>query len=1069
MFCDLVGSTALSAQLDPEELREVIRAYQASSAAVIERYEGHIAQHLGDGLLVYFGYPVAHEDDAVRAVRAGLEIIQTLPTQGPSLLAEKGQGKGSGATRFLDTPHPSPLPQEARALQVRIGIHTGLVVVDEVGGGTKREQLALGETPNIAARLQNQAAPNEILVSTATLRLLHGLFETEDLGRQELKGISTPLVLYRLVGESAMQGRAEPGSPVGLTPLVGRELEMNMLRDRWQRAVQGAGQVVLLGGEPGIGKSRVVRTFREQVVRDGAIHVELRCSPYHQHSAYYPIIEQLQRVLGFTAQDPLQVKLDKLTHTLASYRFPRTETLSLLAAFLSLPHPEDVPPLVMSPQRQKEKTHEAILAWMVEEAERAPVYCVWEDLHWADPSTLELITLLLAQVPRVRVLIVVTFRPEFTPPWGPRSYLSQLTLSRLGQPQVETMVGNVTGGHALAQEILQQIVAKTDGVPLFVEELTKSVLESLGVMRAVESPNRTPLQFAIPTTLHDALMARLDRLNMAKDIAQLGAVVGREFSYELLRTVSALDEESLQQGLQRLVETELVYQRGVPPQATYVFKHALVQDTAYQSLLKSTRQHYHQQIAQVLEKRFPELIETQPELLAHHYTEGGLIAQALRYWQQAGERAIARSTHTESIAHLTQGLELLKTLPDTPERAQYELSFQITLGRSLMATKGYAAPDVEYTHARALDLCRQVGNTPQLFVALAGLFSFYLLRAQLQTVRELVQRLLMLAQDTQNPTLLLGAYSSLAVVSLAQGELPRAYAHLKQAIALYDPQKRRAHTFRALVEPRVNCRCWAALTLWYLGYPDQALRSCHEALTLAQELSHPFSLTEARDFAAWLHQLRGEAQQTQEQSEAAVALAVEHGFPQPGAQASILRGWALAMQGQGEAGIAQLRQGMTAWRATGAELCRSYHLALLAEVYGKEGQTEEGLHALAEAFAAVNTNREHLWEAALYRLQGDLLLAQEGKSGKGKGESEKSAQAEACFLKAIEIARQQQAKSLELRATMSLAQLWQQQGKREEARQILAEVYGWFTEGFDTKDLQEAQAWLARRDEKQGT
>ncbi|MBI3797632.1 MAG: AAA family ATPase, partial [Deltaproteobacteria bacterium] len=726
MFCDLVGSTALSAQLDPEELREVVQTYQNACADVITSYAGHIAQYLGDGLLVYFGYPTAHEDDAQRAVRTGLGIIETL----------------HGLNKQLS--HP---------LQVRIGIHTGLVVVGEMGGRGKREQLALGETPNIAARVQGLAEPDTLVISAPTHHLVTGLFDCQDLGPQMLKGLATLLKVYRVLGEGTAQSRFEVAIHTGLTPLVSRESELGLLRDRWQQAIQGAGQEVLLSGEPGIGKSRLVQTLREQVVRDGATRLELRCSPYHQNSAYYPIIEHVQRFLQFASQDTPHTKLNKLTQTLSLYRFPQVDALPLLAAFLSLPHPEGTPPLTLSPQKQKEKTQEVIVAWIVAEAERAPVYCVWEDLHWADPSTLDVLTLLLEQVPTTRLLTLLTFRPEFTPPWGSRSYLSLLTLSRLGRPDVEAMVEQVTRGKALPPEVLQQIVAKTDGVPLFVEELTKMVLES-GLLREVGDHYELtgPLPpLAIPSTLHDSLMARLDRLVPVREIAQVGAVLGREFSYELLHALSPLDEGALQQGLRQLVKTELVYQRGMPPQATYVFKHALVQDTAYQSLLKSTRQQYHRKIAHVLEKRFSETTENQPELLAHHYTEAGLTAQALPYWQKAGQRASQRSAYTEAVSHLTKGLQLLQALPETPERIQQELTLQLTLGTALQATQGYATPEVGRVYARARELCGQVGETPQLFSALWGVKVFYIVRAELQTARELGEQLLRLAKTVQDP------------------------------------------------------------------------------------------------------------------------------------------------------------------------------------------------------------------------------------------------------------------------------------------------------------------------------
>jgi predicted ATPase len=712
---------------------------------------------------------------------------------------------------------------------------------------------------------------------------------------------------------------------------------------------------------------------------------------------------------------------------------------------------------MLSPQKQKQKTQEALVAWVVEEAERGAVYCVWEDLHWADPSTLEVLTLFPDQVPTARLLALLTFRPDFTPPWRSRSHITQLTLNRLGRQQVEAMVDQVTGGKAFPREVLQQIVAKTDGVPLFVEELTKMVLESIESLGSVGSHNHTSLQvLAIPATLHDSLVARLDRLGPAKELAQVGATLGREFSYELLQAVSPLDETMLQQGLRQLMEAELLYQRGLPPQATYLFKHALIQDAAYQSLLKSQRQQLHQQIAQRLAERFPETIETQPELLAHHYTEASRVGQAIPYWQQAGQRASQRSAYVEAIGHLTKGLELLATLPETLERTQQELSLQITLGSALSATKGYAAPEVEKAYTRARDLCQHAGETPQIFPVLRGLRAFYAVRGELRTAHELEQQLFTLARRVQDPALLLETHYALGTTLFHFGELALAQVHLEQGIAVYDPQQHRFHTSLYGQDPRVGCLSYAALVLWYLGYSDQALERSHKALTLAHELSHPFSLAFALSYAGLLHQFRREGQQTQERAEALLVLSTEQGFPIFLGARPLLRGWALTEQRQEEEGIAQMRQGLVIWQATGAELVRPTFLAWLAEAYGKAGQAEDGLAALAEALTVVDKSGERFYEAELYRLKGTLTLQSQVSSPKSKVEKE----AEECFLKAIAIARQQTAKSLELRAVMSLSRLWQQQGKRNEARQMLAEIYGWFTEGFDTKDLQEAKALL---------
>jgi class 3 adenylate cyclase/predicted ATPase len=1060
MFCDLVGSTALSARLDPEELREVVQAYQQTCTEIITRHEGYIAQYLGDGILVYFGYPTAHEDDARRAVRSGLEIVKAI--------REQVTGNGGQARR---------LP-----LQVRIGIHTGLVVIGDIGAGERTEQLALGETPNVAARIQGLAEPNTVLVSATTQRLVDAQFECQPFGSHLVKGIDTPIAVYNVQNERQSGGQLE-GKAV-LTPLVGREQEMGLLVDRWEQVKEGRGQVVLLSGEPGIGKSRLAYTLREHVASEGSLLYEARCSPYHQHSALYPLIEVLQRTLLLTRQDTDDEKVQKLERTLALYNMQ--ETLPFFTALLSLPTPAQYPSLNLTPQKQKERTLQALVQLLVAQAERQATVWVWEDLHWADPSSLEFLSLLIEQIPTSKLLLVLTFRPEFTPSWKPRSHLSQLVLNRLSKKQVEAMIEKVGGGKALSAEVIEQVRLKTDGVPLFVEELIKSVIESV---ESIESPHHTPRQLVIPATLQDTLMARLDRLSSARQVAQLGATLGREFPYELLHAVAPINETDLQTALSKLVEAEILYQRGVGQQTRYFFKHALIQDTAYQSLLKSTRQRYHQQIARALVEHSPETVETQPELLAHHYTEAGLTEQAIPYWQRAGQNAVQHSANVEAVSHLTKGLDLLKTLPDTPERAQQELTLQLAQGGPLMATKGPAAPEVEQAYARALELCRQVGDTPQLFPALAGLRVFYTTRGELQTARELGEQLLRLAQSVQDPALLAEAHVALGASLILLGELASAREHFEQGIVLYDPRQQRASVVSYGVELGLTPAVLAHV-LWMLGYSNQAREHSREALTRAQEVNLPFSTAVVWAFNIELHQFLHDAQAVQQRAEALSVLCHEQGVSGSFAGMAIIpRGWALAMQGQEEEGIQQIQQGLTAVRATRMESRRPYGLALLAEAYGKTGQVEEGLTALVEALALVDKTMERFYEAELYRLRGELTLAQskaslgqaldksrtslEGVSNESQTSQDKSentdprpltpdpqGEAEACFLKAIEIARKQQAKSLELRASTSLARLWQSQGKEAEAHKLLSEVYNWFVEGFDTKDLQEAKTLL---------
>jgi predicted ATPase len=755
---------------------------------------------------------------------------------------------------------------------------------------------------------------------------------------------------------------------------------------------------------------------------------------------------------------------------LQATRLPLEEAVPLMAALLSVPLAARYSPLDWSPQKHKQKTQEALVAWLVAEAERQPVLAVWEDLHWTDPSTLELLGLVLDQTPTASLCTLLTCRPEFSPPWTLRSYLTQLTLTRLTRPQVEEMVQRITGGKALPAEVAQQIVAKTDGVPLFVEELTKMVLESSLLREREDHYELTgPLPLlAIPTTLQDALMARLDRLTEGKAVAQPGAVLGRTFSYELLQAVASLDELALWRGLVQLVQAEVLYQRGVLPRATYTFKHALLQEAAYQSLLRSTRQQYHQRTAQVVAERFPDLAETQPELLAQHYTEAGLSALAMPYWQQAGERALQRSAHVEAIAHLSRGLGLLETLPPTPERTQQAIVLYSALGGALMATKGYAAPEVEQAYRQAYQLCQQAGDPGPLFPVLAGLALFYSVRAEHQTAHDLAEQLLTLAQDQPEPVFRLRAHTTLAANLFYLGELAMAQAQADQGIALYDRQQHRSLvSLYGGNDPGVACLAEAAMIQWLLGYPDQALQRSREALALSQELAHPFSRAFALIWVTWFHLQRRDWQAAAALLEALIALCTEQGFAFYLAGGMALRGCALAGQGRVEEGVAEIRQGLAAMRATGAETARRWFLAHLAEAYGQSGQAAEGLTLLAEALASVPTTGEHYWEPELYRLQGELRL-QSGVPGlEPRGFTPHSAlriphaaEAAACLQQALTIARQQQAKSLELRAALSLSRLWQHQGKQDAARELLTPIYGWFTEGFDTADLQEAKSLL---------
>jgi predicted ATPase len=733
-----------------------------------------------------------------------------------------------------------------------------------------------------------------------------------------------------------------------------------------------------------------------------------------------------------------------------------TDAIPLVAPLLNLPLPPDYPPSPLSPEQQRRRLLATLVDWVLGSARAQPLIIATEDLHWVDPSTLELVQLLVEQGGTARLLLLYTARPEFHAPWPSRAHHTQINLNRLTSGNVRTMVAQVAAKIALSDETIATVVECTGGVPLFVEELTRAVLESGDAQLTGRE---------IPATLHDSLMARLDRLGKAKEVIQIGAVIGSEFSYELIHAVHPIPDEDLQGAIHSATDAELVYVHGIPPDATYQFKHALIRDAAYEALLRSRRKELHSRIAEVLVRQFPERMTSAPELLAHHYTEANLVEQAIPYWQRAGQRAAERSANVEAIAHLSRGLELLKMLPDTLERAQLELALQHTLGTPLVMTRGFAAPEVKIAYARARELCQLTGETSQLFAILRGLWEFYEQRAEYQTAQEVGEQILALAERQPDPTLLLVAHNVMGDTLFWLGEFTVAREHLEQGTTLYDLHQDRSYAFLYGYDPGVACLSFAAIILWLLGYPDQALKKSHAALSLARELSHPFTFAIALHFACRLHHLRREAQAAQEHAETEIALSTEQGFAQLLEGGSMYRGWALVEQGQGNEGIAQIHHALIAWQAMGTEMARPYFLALLAEAFGKVGEAEQGPAALVDALSQVEKTVERWCEAELYRLKGQIALqsgnlnsnCQPGHTAPG---SQSLTEAEACFRRATEIARQQSAKSWELRATTSLAQLLAHQGRRDEAGAVLADIYGWFTEGFDTADLKDAKALL---------
>jgi class 3 adenylate cyclase/predicted ATPase len=1016
MFCDLVGSTALSTRHDPEDLREVIGAYHRAVAEIVAGFDGFVAKYMGDGVLIYFGYPQAHEDDAERAVRAGLGAID--------------------AVGRLDI--------KSTELQARVGIATGLVVVgDLIGAGSAQEQAVVGETPNLAARLQALAAPASLVIAASTRQQIGELFDLEDLGSQQLAGFGGRQRAWRVLGESGAVSRFE-ALRSGESPLVGRDEEVELLVRRWQQAKTGEGRVVLISGEPGIGKSRLTAALSEHI--GGEPHTRLRyfCSPHHQDSALYPFIAQLERAAGFTRDDTADAKLAKLRATLA----PGGDDVVLLSELLSLP--SAAAELDLSPQRKREKLFEALLNQLEAEIRQHSVLMVFEDAHWIDPTSRELLDLAVDRVRRLPVLLAITFRPEFLPPWGGRAHVTSLALNRLGERAGEALVHTLAGNAPLTAEMVAEIVERTDGVPLFVEELTKAVLESAGQGDRVAAVLATASQTAlsVPATLHASLMARLDRLGpSAKEIAQIGAVLGREFGYELIEPVARRPERELQAALDLLSEAGLLFCRGAPPHASYLFKHALVQDAAYSTLLRGRRQELHARGAAALGECFPDLVERQPELLAHHLTAAGDTERAVEQWLKAGERAAGRLAHVEAIAHFERGLGLLASLAETPARDTREIALQLALGLSSITVKGMGSPVVPRAYGRARELAEKSGDQRQLFQATNGLWQHAAGAGRLLAAHPLADRLMQLAVKAADDGLHLQAHHSAWTTRWAVGELAQAYAHTQEGRRLYDMERHRSHrhTYGGH-DPGVCARMSGGQVEWLLGYPDRAAASAEEAVALAAQLAHPFSRELALDYAGFVRFNRGEPELGLAHCSTAAAIRSEHRLAFV-IDPLLARGAAQIAQGAPAAAAASIQQIFQPERPV--TLWRSYGLCLWAQALAQQGSYDEALVKLAEGFARIETTGERFWQAELHRVRALVLLAQNNLD-----------EAQASFQQAIRTAQAQQAKSLELRAARDLARLWGEQGRRGEARDLLKPVYGWFTEGFDTANLKEAKALL---------
>jgi class 3 adenylate cyclase/predicted ATPase len=1027
MICDLVGSTALSARLDPEDMRAVIDAYHAACARITRSYDGFLAEFRGDGILAYFGYPVAHEDDAERTVRAALDII--------------------AAVAGLETLAAEPLA-------VRIGIATGVVVIGDLSReGALREHAVVGDTPNLAARLQALAAPGTVVVAASTRRLLGDLFHLRDLGRHELKGIAEPVAAWAVEGVSDSESRFEAVRAAALTDLIGREDEIDFLMERQRLAWKGEGQVVLISGEPGIGKSRLAAALAEHIGSELHTRLRYQCSPYHTNSALHPFITQLERAAGFKADDTPEQRLDKLEALLAMGASRIAGAVPLFASLLSIPFGERYPPLVLSPTQQRRRTLAALLDQFEGLARRQPILLVFEDAQWADATSLELLDLTVERVRQLPVLALFTSRPEFEPPWVDLPNVGTLTLGRLEGNDVESMVARVTGGRVLPVEVMKQIVAKTDGNPLFVEELTKTVLEAGILVEDAEGYRlEGPLPpLAIPATLQDSLMSRLDRLAPVREIGQIGAAIGRDFSYSLLRAVTGRDETALTHALAQLEQAELVFRRGEPPEAVYSFKHALVRDAAYESLLKSRRQQLHGQIARALEERFADIVASQPEIAAHHFTEAGLVERAVDYWLKAGQHAARRSANAEALNHLARGLELLPNIADRTLRNKSELLLQTSLGHSLRATKGWSVESVKRAYTRALQLCKESGFDEHTLPAVFGLWTWNFLRAALGEAQALAENLVNTAENADDPVFKVLAYEALGFTSFARGKFPAAHAALERSISMCEDGKAAAYLDLSAQDPRVHVRLYDGMALWLLGYPDQALRICAEARRYADDSRHPFSEAMARTISLRVHQLRGEAAVVAREVTAAIELCKEHGFVHYLAMAMILGGWACAQLGEFDKGIAEIREGLEKERETDALLLESYTLGLLADACIKSQRYGQALDFLDQARSRLDEeSSERFYAAEIYRLIGETYARSHRDLDR----------AERYMRKGLEVAREQQAKSLELKVCMSMHDLYELRHDAGKYRSQLGEIYGFFSEGFDTMDLVRARARL---------
>ncbi len=1024
MFADLVGSTALATGMDPEDLRDVFTAYSACAEETVSKFGGNVAQYMGDGILVYFGYPHAHEDDAAQAVRAGLELIE--------------------AVAGLKTRVPQ---------QVRVGIATGVVVVSNLTPSI------VGETPNLAARLQSLAKPNTVVISEGTRRLLGYLFELEDLGTRDLKGISAPVQVWAVLRPSSSSSRFEALHRSGMTTLVGREEEYEFLRHRWLKAKEGEGQVALLSGEAGIGKSHLTVAFTDRLKDERFLRIRCFCSPQHTNSALYPIIDHVERSAGFARDDAPQAKLDKLD-ALLRQSWASAEDAALFVRMLSLPNDGRYPVLELPPRQRRQTTMDALVRQVEILSSAGPLLVIFEDAHWADPTSLELMGRLASHVASHRVLMVISFRPEFEPPWSPQAHVTALALNRLGPGDVEVMINHIVGNNPLPAAVRQDIIERTDGIPLFVEEMTKAVLETASEAAARRIAASVPPQaMAVPASLHASLMARLDRLGGSRELAQIGAAIGREFSHELLLAVACRPEAKLEMQLDRLIRAGLLFRQGAPPDATYFFKHALVQDAAYSLLLREPRRRLHARIAEAIESKFSEIAEKRPDLLARHRADAGDIAKAAALWGKAGQRSAQRSDLVEATEQLRRALALIATLPGSPALRQDEIKLQVELISPLLHLRGYAAPETRAAVDRArllIERAEGLGEPTEdpmlLFSVLYGLWVANLVAFNGDVLRELAIQFSALAekQSTTGPRMVADRQMGLSL--LHTGDIAGGRTRLDRAIALYDAAEHRQFATRFFGQDAgAAILCWRSLALLLLGHPDAALTDTKEALKIGRDSAHSATLTYALNFSVFQHIFCGDFAGANLLLDEFNILKDQMGSGFWGGWGLALGGCVSALTGRPAEAIQNITSGVIAMRSTGNTMWAPLFLTHLALANAELHDFNAAWSNIYEAMSAVEVTKENWYEAEINRVAGEIAVLETGAD---------AVKAEAYFASALKIAATKKAKSWELRAATSMARLLCLHRKPGPARDILAPVYGWFTEGFDTRDLREAKRLL---------